>query len=79
MRVAMLVSAFARAISGQVTAGPFEDGMAALERLDFVQAAQWFRKAADQGHASAARTINRRMVVSLVTGRAVGIPPLASN
>ena len=53
MRVAMLALALTLAISGPVAAGPFEDGLAALERGDKALAVQWFRKAADQGDASA--------------------------
>ncbi len=53
MRIAMLALALTLAISGPVTAGPFEDGMAAYDRQDYVLAVQWFRKAADQGNDNA--------------------------
>ena len=38
---------------GVAVAGPFEDGNAALESGDYVQASKWYRLAADQGYAYA--------------------------
>ena len=38
---------------GVAVAGPFEDGNAALESGDYVQASKWYRLAADQGNAYA--------------------------
>ena len=68
MRVAMLALAFVLAISGPVAAGPYEDGMAALERADYALAAQWLRKAADQGHASA------QFNLGVMYGNGQGVP-----
>ena len=50
---ALLVSLIGMGLSATAIAGPFEDGLAAHKRGDFVAAAQAFRIAADQGNAGA--------------------------
>ncbi len=66
--VALVVSL---SLAAPVLAGPFEDGLAARERGDLVQASKWYRKAAEQGHTEAQYEIGYRYSMGLGVPRDV--------
>ena len=39
------------ALAGTAVAGPYEDGVSAYQRGDYAEAASWYRRVAEQGHA----------------------------
>jgi TPR repeat protein len=53
VRVVLVALLMGAAPTGTAIAGPFEDGLAAHGRGDYAEAAKNFRKAAEQGDASA--------------------------
>ena len=51
--IGLLIVSALLSLSGPVIAGPFEDGVAAYERQDYVTALRLWRPLADQGYAAA--------------------------
>ncbi len=49
--ITVLAALLLAALAGTTVAGPYEDGVSAYERGDHNEAARWYRRAAEQGHA----------------------------
>ncbi len=49
--ITVLAALLLAALAGTAVAGPFEDAISAYERGDYDEAARWYRRAAEQGHA----------------------------
>ncbi len=68
MRHAIIAVLLLAALAGTAVAGPYEDGVSAYKRGDHNEAARWYRRAAEQGHADG------QLKLAFMYGNGEGVP-----